>query len=53
MHFHAQLTEIFTFYETIRDCPADTLTRFFFVPVISCAIEKAISGLDGMVNRLN
>lgn len=47
-----QLTEIFTLHETIRDRPADTLPRLFFVSVVAGTVEKTVASLDGIINRL-
>lgn len=52
MHEDIQLTEIFTLHETIRDRPADTCPRLFFVPVVAGTVEKTVASLDGVINRL-
>lgn len=47
-----RLTEVLALHETVRKCPADTLSCLFFVPVVAGTVEKTVAGLDGIINRL-
>lgn len=38
-----RLTNVLTLYDTLVDSTCEALSRLFFVAIVSCAVEKAVS----------